>query len=1009
MTELQSNLWSFENIRFTLYESATTPRWRNPQRGALAALLAHWSLPRTTPALISLPTGTGKSAIALAAPFLMSAKRVLAVVPSIELRQQLSSAFCDLSLLQRIGAIDGGAPRVLELKARVQDWTDIDQYEVVVASPGTISPVHYIDSPPPADLFDLIIVDEAHHSTAPTWRAILEHFDQAKSVLLTATPRRLDGQRLPGEHVYHYPLRQALEEHIFKPIKPVIVDQAHWGTRDETDQAVLEAMVELLRTDEHKTSTLLVRAASRQRAAQLAEVYRAAGVDIEVLHSGLSAARQRQITSDLRSGRLRAVSVVGMLIEGFDLPSLRLLAYHDKHRSLPATAQLIGRLARVDDRYPQPSVLVTAKDIDVFPELQGVVRNLYGEDQDWATVLPGIIDDEIQNHRENREYARQFGDAPPDLALDAVQPLRRAVIRELRPRIDTTPRAFEDGVIHEDLRVGKALRGKLILYSGLNPAGTTLMVITESVERPAWHNAPGLDAPRYQLHLVSRRDATRTDRPDLLFVNVEDNGLGRDLLDLIDVRKRSDLADPGTLQAAFDSLTRQSVSSVGLRNNYGGSTGTTSYRMFAGKGVDRGLREVDTAYGSLGHAMIQVADDEGTFTAGVATAKGKYWETRYSALLRYEAFLDELAERYWFPPGAQTGQLLPQVNRGTRLTAWPIELPIAVELDPALIGMGWTIEDVGPLDALDFEADMVQPGRDRLVLRALIASEDTRRVVWTGELDLTAEATAVGDDLLVSRGYGVAVSLSDLLTDRPPTIFFGNGDTVHGSVIVNSRSTTRPLPNMEYSSLSWTGVDLEAETRKKAAENGKGRSIHEELETYLNGQPRRGRHRWIVHNDGGGEFADYVVIEIDGTAVSVGLWHAKYAGGKKASVRVIDLQEVVAQAIKSRRWITDPGFWTELGKRLTGASKPKATVVHGRISQLLVICGAADRADHLSFARSRPLVQGTVAIVQPGLSYKKHRAQLTAEKLSAVQVRDLLTVFHDSVLQVARPVMLCSS
>jgi hypothetical protein len=224
-------------------------------------------------------------------------------------------------------------------------------------------------------------------------------------------------------------------------------------------------------------------------------------------------------------------------------------------------------------------------------------------------------------------------------------------------------------------------------------------------------------------------------------------------------------------------------------------------------------------------------------------AKGKYWETRYGALLRYEAFLDELAERYWFPPGAQTGQLLPQVNRGVRLTAWPVELPIAVELDPALIGMGWTIEGVGPLDTLDFEANMVQPGQDQLVLRALLASDDTRRVVWTGELDLTAEATALGDDLLVSRGYGVAVSLSDLLTDRPPTVFLGNGDTVHGTVIVNSRSTTRPLPNMEYSSLRWAGVDLKAETRKKATERGTGRSIHEELETYLNGKPKQGRHR----------------------------------------------------------------------------------------------------------------------------------------------------------------------
>ena len=33
-----------------------------------------------------------------------------------------------------------------------------------------------------------------------------------------------------------------------------------------------------------------------------------------------------------------------MLGEGFDLPSLRIVAYHDKHKSLPATVQLIGNI-----------------------------------------------------------------------------------------------------------------------------------------------------------------------------------------------------------------------------------------------------------------------------------------------------------------------------------------------------------------------------------------------------------------------------------------------------------------------------------------------------------------------------------------------------------------------------------------------------------------------------------------------------------------------------------------
>jgi superfamily II DNA or RNA helicase len=95
-------------------------------------------------------------------------------------------------------------PAVHELVHRVQDWQEIEQYEVVVASPSTISPIHYPESPPPENLFDLVIIDEAHHSSAPTWRAILEHFSAAKALLLTATPRRLDGQRLPGEHIYHY-------------------------------------------------------------------------------------------------------------------------------------------------------------------------------------------------------------------------------------------------------------------------------------------------------------------------------------------------------------------------------------------------------------------------------------------------------------------------------------------------------------------------------------------------------------------------------------------------------------------------------------------------------------------------------------------------------------------------------------------------------------------------------------------------------------------------------------
>jgi hypothetical protein len=75
--------------------------------------------------------------------------------------------------------------------------------------------------------------------------------------------------------------------------------------------------------------------ATRWRPADLPD--EAAGLDLVLLHNGLSPSHQRDVIESLRAGRVRAVGVVGMLGGGFDLPSLRLVACHDKHRSLPAT------------------------------------------------------------------------------------------------------------------------------------------------------------------------------------------------------------------------------------------------------------------------------------------------------------------------------------------------------------------------------------------------------------------------------------------------------------------------------------------------------------------------------------------------------------------------------------------------------------------------------------------------------------------------------------------------
>jgi hypothetical protein len=925
----------------------------------------------------------------------------------------MTAAFTTQQVLIKIEAIfEGNDPSVTEIRGMVDNWETLRAFDVVVGIPQSISPTRYPGNLPPTDLFDLIVVDEAHHAPAPTWRAILEHFNHARALLLTATPRRRDGRKLPGEHVYHYPLRQALAERIFQPVRPILLEPPSPPSRSANDELIAARVAELKARPEHANSTVMVRASTKDRAGELANLYNAHGLDFGVVHSTMKRAVSDGIVDGLRRGSIPGVVVVGMLVEGFDLPSLRILAYHDKHKSLPATAQIIGRLARVDDDHVQDSIMVTVRDIDVYPDLQGVVRELYEEDADWATVLPGIIDDEIAAQNANRDYVAAFrSPVRGEVAAENLAPLRRCICYEIAPGSALAAAGFFTEV-PDEYRAGQVVRGETIIYSGLNPEASSLVLVTQAIRRPRWHLGDGLDSVEYSLHILSWRTSPRTNVPDLLLANSDNVLIMKEMLTRLDPDLERTLGSPRRMQESFDSLKRVSVSSVGLRNSYGGQVGQASYKMVAGKGVDRGMREADTSFGTLGHAMAQIDGELGAVTAGVATGKGKYWETAYSHLLEYDAFLTSLAERYWFPPAAPGGPLLPQINRGARLEELPSAHPIAAEVDGGLMGTGWADAEGRPLDCLDLVADAAERDatglRSRLALRLVDPSSDS--VLWTGwqdlQGDIVTDTSGCGVDYWLARGYGGRVGADEILSVRPPTIFFADGSTVIGATIVESRTVSYELPSTRIESADWSGTDLKAETKETARKHNLGTSIHETLENYLSARARRGRYRWIVHNDGRGEFADYLVIEASSERIYLDFWHAKAADGSAPSVRVSDFQEVTAQAIKSRRWITDPSFWLALGRRLDGSESPIATVIEGRPEQLKILCGLGDR--DISFAARRPVVVGRVVIVQPGLSLEKLISELFRRVTAAKQVRDLLAVFHDSVSQVGDTVVLCS-
>jgi type I restriction enzyme R subunit len=94
------------------------------------------------------------------------------------------------------------------------------------------------------DFFDLIVIDECHRGSADeesAWREILEYFDSATQIGLTATPKEtneVSNIDYFGKPVYTYSLKEGIEDGFLSPYKVIRVDidiDAQ-GWRPEKDQ-----------------------------------------------------------------------------------------------------------------------------------------------------------------------------------------------------------------------------------------------------------------------------------------------------------------------------------------------------------------------------------------------------------------------------------------------------------------------------------------------------------------------------------------------------------------------------------------------------------------------------------------------------------------------------------------------------------------------------------------------------------------------------------------------------
>ena len=162
-------------------------------------------------ALCVLPTGAGKSGIAVLSAYACNAKRVLIITPSKHISKQMFNSFCDRngeSFLVKRNVVKHNESFIRDCLPScggiVSTNRDIQIYfrdDLIIANAhkfGSNSRVS-IEEIQPNDV-DLVIVDEAHHYPAETWRMIVDHFENAKKLFLTATPKCRGENILPNQN-----------------------------------------------------------------------------------------------------------------------------------------------------------------------------------------------------------------------------------------------------------------------------------------------------------------------------------------------------------------------------------------------------------------------------------------------------------------------------------------------------------------------------------------------------------------------------------------------------------------------------------------------------------------------------------------------------------------------------------------------------------------------------------------------------------------------------------------
>lgn len=371
--------------------------------------------------------------------------------------------------------------------------------------------------------FKFVIIDEAHHGAAKSYRSLFESLEPDVLLGLTATPERMDGSSILPDFDHRFTaeirLPEALDEKLLCPFH-------YFGVTDSLDldeeklwsngKYIASELENLYTGDDFKANQRLdtilqalrkylpeldgVRGigfcAGVKHAHFMAKKFREVGLDAEVLLGETPKELRDERQKKFRDGDLQFLFAVDVLSEGVDIPEINLVMFLRPTESLTVFLQQLGRGLRHSP----------GKDCLTVLDFVGQTHRKYRLDTKFTALLSK------NRQRIDKEIESDFPNLPTGcsiqlerIARDTILKQIKAILNDLKTFIPETIQTWETDY-NLPLNFGNFLK-----VTGLSPNQVLSKRTWSEWKATAYNQIPPTDVDLIEGRKALSRIALRTD------------------------------------------------------------------------------------------------------------------------------------------------------------------------------------------------------------------------------------------------------------------------------------------------------------------------------------------------------------------------------------------------------------------------------------------------------------------------------------------------------------------